>query len=189
MAFHENWYSETQLAHLVSVCRYTRLLQGATVEIGCWEGRSTVALANACQPATLIAVDTWAGNRAEGDDHVTVGLLRERDVYADFVENIRTLTPGNVEVRRADCFDFLEQFAEPVRFCHIDASHDYASVQRTLKLLVPKVVDGGILCGDDYCTAGSARHDLDGGVERACLEVIPGHYSIGNFWFWRKHAY
>lgn len=186
MAFHEDWYPGPQLANLVRVCGYTRLLQGAVVEIGCWEGKSTVAIANTLYPDTVIAVDSWEGNVAEGEDHVTVKLLEQRDVYADFLDNMKTLTQGNVQVERADCFDFLDGLTAPVKFCHVDASHDYASVKRTLEMLVPKVVPGGILCGDDYVSANIMRADLDGGVERACRDVLPDHYNAGNFWFWRK---
>jgi predicted O-methyltransferase YrrM len=188
MAFHEDWYPQEQMENLVRICQYTRPLQGAIVEIGCWEGKSTVALANTCFPETLIAVDSWAGNLGEGANHVTVELLKERDVYRDFVENVRGLTRGNVQIERRDCFEFIAALREPIKFCHVDASHDYASVKRTLEMVAPIVVDGGIICGDDYVSAGLHRTDLGGGVERACREVLPDHFSAGNFWFWRKAA-
>jgi predicted O-methyltransferase YrrM len=188
MAFHDDWYPKAQLDNLVRICEYTKPLKGAVVEIGCWEGKSTVALANTCFPETLIAVDSWEGNLGEGPNHVTVELLKQRDVYGDFVENVRTLTRGNVKIERADCFEFIAGLGEPIKFCHVDASHDYASVKRTLEMLAPMIVEGGIICGDDYISANKHRVDLDGGVERACNEVHPDHYSAGNFWFWRKAA-
>lgn len=186
MAFHEDWYPDAQLQHLLRVCKYTRPLKGAMLEIGSWEGKSTVALANTCYPETLIAVDSWMGNVAEDPGHYHVGLLATRDVYGAFVENITTLTKGNVQIERNDCFAFMDTFTEPIKFCHVDASHDYASVKRTLEQVRPLMVEGGILCGDDYVSANMHRADLQGGVQRACMEVLPNHYSVGNFWFWRQ---
>jgi hypothetical protein len=77
-------------------------------------------------------------------------------------------------------------FDHPVKFCHIDASHDYNSVHRTIAALLPKLVPGGILCGDDFESAHAGRHDLGGGVERAVRELLPGFEVSGNFWWWAK---
>ena len=186
MGFHEDWYPDPQLRHLVRLMHHVRGLSGAIIEIGCWEGKSTVALAAACHPETLIAVDSWMGNIAEGPNRYDVQQAATRDVYRTFLGNIETLTRGNVQVERRDCFEFLAGFMQPVKFCHVDASHDYASVKRTLEMLAPMVIDGGILCGDDYLSANARRADLGGGVERACVEVLPDHFSAGNFWFWRR---
>ena len=134
--FHEDWYSDRQLTLPVRLCRYARDLPGAFMEIGCWEGKSTIALANACYPEVLIAVDSWLGNLTE-PDHPTVEILGSRDVYQTFIDNVGRLTQRNVEVHRADCFDFLSTFDQPVKFCHIDAAHDFASVRRTLEHLKP----------------------------------------------------
>jgi predicted O-methyltransferase YrrM len=183
--FHENWYSEQQLRLLAESYTLVRRLPGAVVEIGSWEGRSTVELANACYPETLIAVDTWEGNLDEAADHPSVLIARQRDVLAVFLHNLRTLTRGNVLALRMDCHAFLASCVGPVKFCHIDASHDYRSVRRTLEALLPNLVPGAILCGDDFQTAHAGRADLQGGVERAVRECLPGFQVSGNFWHWR----
>src|ERR1700730_4490611 len=105
--FHEQWYADAQLHVLAQT--YERLcgLAGAVVEIGCWEGRSTVALARTCYPEILIAVDTWKGNLDEDPNHATVQLARQRDVYATFLENMKALTHGNFKAVRQDCHEFL----------------------------------------------------------------------------------
>ncbi len=179
--FHEDWYSDQQRTLLVRLCRYARDLPGAVMEIGCWEGKSTIALANTCHPEVLLAVDSWLGNLTE-PDHPTVEILTRRDVFQTFIDNVGRLTFGNVEVHRADCFDFLSTFDQPVKFCHVDAAHDFASVRRTLEHLKPLVVPGGVLCGDDHASAHKDRADLDGGVERACKETFPAYISMENFW-------
>jgi len=59
--FHEDWYPESQLISL-SKARLVSSFEGKIIEIGCWEGKSTVALANAVYPQVIDAVDTWQGN-------------------------------------------------------------------------------------------------------------------------------
>jgi beta-1,4-mannosyl-glycoprotein beta-1,4-N-acetylglucosaminyltransferase len=186
-AFHENWYPDDQIFKVIAAYDRARPLRGAIVELGCWEGKVTIALANACHPESIIAVDTWAGSISESPDHVTVRLARERDVFAQFQTNIRVLTPGNVFVVRRDIQDCLAEWHESVKFVHIDASHDYWSVRRTIEKCLKWLVPGGVLCGDDFQSADMSRSDLDGGVERAVREILPGFEQSGNFWCWQLH--
>jgi beta-1,4-mannosyl-glycoprotein beta-1,4-N-acetylglucosaminyltransferase len=185
-SFHENWYADDQIIRVCDFLASVRPLSGAVIEIGCWEGKSTVALAHACHPEPLIAIDTWEGNRDESPDHGSVHLARQRDIYGQFLVNIQLLTKGNVRPFRADCHEFLNTWRDPIKFAHIDASHDYVSVKRTLKALLPWIVPGGLLCGDDILTASAGRQDLNGGVERAVRETLPGWQQVHNLWMWRK---
>jgi beta-1,4-mannosyl-glycoprotein beta-1,4-N-acetylglucosaminyltransferase len=185
-AFHENWYPNDQILRVIGAYERTRELDGAVVEIGCWEGKLTIALANACHPESLIAVDTWAGSFAESPDHITVQLARERDVYAQFEKNVRLLTSGNVVPWRCDVQAFFSEWSAPFKFVHIDASHDYQSVRQTIEASLRWICPGGVLCGDDFESAGMSRIDLDGGVERAVRELLPGFEQMGNFWCWRR---
>lgn len=178
--FHENWYNNKQIEILVKTVNNIKSLEGSIVEIGCWEGKSTIAIANACYPEILEAVDTWEGNYDEDPNHPSVLLAKERDIFSEFKNNISKLTKGNVLPIRQDCFEYLKNKSGPIKFCHIDASHDYYSVKKTIEMLLLKLVDGGILCGDDY---GSGKHKrLYGGVKRAVKEMCPGHNIIGRFW-------
>lgn len=154
------------------------------MEIGCWEGKSTIEIANAFYPEIIQAVDSWKGNVDENPDHVTVRMLKEHDILGRFKHNIETGTKRNVWINEMDCYLFLDKFQEPIKFCHIDASHDYDSVSKTIKILLPKIVEGAVLCGDDIETANERRYDLGGGVERAVKELLPGYVQRGNFWHW-----
>jgi predicted O-methyltransferase YrrM len=184
--FHEDWYSAPQLRLLAESCSLVRRLPGAVLEIGSWEGKSTAVLANACYPETLVAVDTWQGNLDEAADHPSVLIARQRDVLGVFLRNMAALTRGNVLALRMDCHEFLTRCVGPVKFCHIDASHDYRSVRRTIEALLPMIVAGAVLCGDDIQTAHAGRTDLQGGVERAVRECLPGFQEVGNFWRWMQ---
>ena len=178
--FHEDWYSDRQIEELKKTINKILYLEGSIVEIGCWEGRSTIAIANMCYPELVEAVDTWKGNYDEDPDHPSVKLAEERDIYKEFCLNIKIMTKGNIIPFKQDCFDFLSNFSKPIKFCHIDASHDYFSVKKTIEMVLPNLVNEAIICGDDF---GSGNHKkLFGGVKRAVKEMCPGYTVVGRFW-------
>lgn len=179
MTFHENWYSDAQCTKLAELARSAP--QGAILEIGCWEGKSTIALANAVFPRTVHAVDHWEGNKEESADHPSVVIAQQRDVFATFVENVTNKTAGNVTSHKMAWQEFLTAYVETnflpeyIAFLHVDASHDYQSVIQTLHAWHPFTVAGAIFCGDDFLTADASRTDLNGGVERAVREFAAEH--------------
>ena len=186
--FSENWYSTRQIIDLVSLVEKTQNIVGKVIEIGCWEGKSTIAIANKCFPDVLICNDTWLGNVAEskitGIEHITETILKTRDVYSIFVNNMDTQTQRNYTVVKNDCIEWLKTFQEPIKFIHIDASHEYQSVFDTIKLALPLMVKGGIMCGDDFSSANMNRQDLQGGVERAVRELLPNFKTNNdNLWY------
>jgi hypothetical protein len=185
--FNDNWYSNDQLHNLEALAKQVKGKEGTIIEIGCWEGKSTVALAKTFYPEVLVCNDTWLGNIQEsiitGKPHVTELILKERDVYTIFQDNMSMLTEGNYTVVKRDCIAWLKEYHQPIKFIHIDASHDYESVHETLTLVLPHMVKGGILCGDDFLTANMHVKELHGGVERAVRELLPNFKSIGNLWY------
>lgn len=190
MSFTEDWYSSEQCTDLGRLQQETVGLKGDIIEIGCWEGKSTVHLANTCYPESLICNDTWLGNVAESVltkvEHATQRILKERDVYSKFIENMDKLTRGNYTVIKRDCIEWLREYSGSIKFIHIDASHEYESAYETIQLALPKMVSGGIMCGDDYQSSHMGRADLHGGIERAVTELLPGHRNRGNLWFWKQ---
>jgi cephalosporin hydroxylase len=191
----ENQYRDDQIQALIQVVNLAvdNPVSGMFVEIGCWKGKSTASIANKCWPNPLHACDTWKGNIDEGNVtgklHPTAKVAASVDVRAIFDENIANHTKGNVEVHQMDCFaylDVLSQSEYPIKFCHIDASHDYESVKKTIEMLLPRLTEGAILCGDDIASAHRGRLDLEGGVERAVMELLPGYIKDKNFWWWSK---
>lgn len=186
--FNENWYSTQQCLDLMDLVNNVKHLNGSVIEIGCWEGKSTISIANTCYPDVLICNDTWLGNVVEskvtGIKHITEVILETRDVYNIFINNMDNNTKKNYTVVKKDCIEWLKTFNEPIKFIHVDASHEYDSVYETIKLILPNMVRGGIICGDDFANAHIGRTDLNGGVEKAVRESLPGFKNIGNLWFW-----
>ena len=178
--FHEQWYLETELAMLEAATKFVKPLIGAVMEIGCWEGRSAVVIANACYPEVLLAVDTWAGSESEHPDHETVRIARVRDVFAAFRENMQRATSGNFECHCLEAIAFLKGWSAPIKFCHIDAAHDYDAARETIELLLARRTPGAVLFGDDYQSANAGREDLRGSVERAVRETLPAWVTRGS---------
>jgi beta-1,4-mannosyl-glycoprotein beta-1,4-N-acetylglucosaminyltransferase len=188
--FHENWYHMGKIRALLSTFVHAKALKGRVIEIGCWEGKSTSFLARSCRPDTLHAVDTWGGCSDEHPEHPSVIAAQQRDVYHDFLRNMFVLTKGNFQAHKMRSLEYLASDRTPVKFCHLDASHDYQSVKAELEAILPLVVSGGILCGDDFENASmqNTQPGMDGGVERAVRELLVGFRNDGNFWWWRKDA-
>jgi predicted O-methyltransferase YrrM len=185
--FNEDWYSYTQCNDLKNLALQVKNISGKVIEIGCWEGKSTCYIANTCYPENVVCNDTWLGNVQEsivtGNIHPTEVILKTRDVYQIFLNNMNSLTKGNYSVVKQDCIEWLKDYNEEIKFIHIDASHEYESVYKTIQLALPKMVKGGIICGDDFLSANIHRHDLHGGVERAVRESLPSFKNIGNLWY------
>lgn len=152
--FHEDWYSGGQALYVGQLARLAP--EGAMVEIGCWEGRSSVVLAQMIAPRVLHCVDHWQGNLDEDPNHESAQIAAERDVYQVFRANVDHCTARNVQSYRMSWQSWLDAFQHPgmgyrldIAFLHLDASHDRASVRDCLLAVKPFLVDGAILCGDD----------------------------------------
>lgn len=145
--FHEDWYSGAQALYVGQLARQAP--EGAIVEIGCWEGRSSIILANLINPRKLICVDHWQGNVDEDAAHESGKAARERDVLRTFDNNMDRCTAGNWERFIHPWQQWIKRWTDPIAFLHLDASHDRASVRDCLLALRPFLVDGAILCGDD----------------------------------------
>lgn len=171
--FHEDW---TQPVHSTSLSflAHRSPPEGACLEIGCWEGVSTIAIAHGLGAhRELSAIDTWAGNIDEGADHPSVLAATTRDVYAQFLANMGAFHCGNVQPVRADWRDL--ELPAAIAFCHLDAAHDEQSVSDQLSAIIPRMVPGGVLCGDDFYAPG---------VQAAVVRHIPDAQTNGRIWWW-----
>lgn len=154
--YHEDWYSGGQALYVGQLARQAPV--GALVEIGCWEGRSTVVLAQMVAPRILHCVDHWKGNTDEDPNHDSGRVARERNVYQTFAHNMQALTSDNIGVYHDDWQTWIREWPEwsknydhgsSIAFLHLDASHDRASVRDCLLAIKPYLVPGAVLCGDD----------------------------------------
>jgi predicted O-methyltransferase YrrM len=144
-AFGEQWFGPASCQALMRLGKKVKDLDGRIVEVGCWTGRSTCALAQAVYPEDVHAVDTWAGSPGE----ISAELAQQRNVYEQFVSNVGQFTRGNVEVHRQGWREYFAASEAPIKLLHIDACHTYDEVFDNITAALPLMVIGGILCGDD----------------------------------------
>lgn len=172
--FHEEWFPKESQQVLAALARSVADVPGEIIEVGSWEGRSTIALANAVCPRKVHAVDTWAGSPGE----VSSDLASRRDVFAQFCSNIVQWTKGNVVTHRMGWREYAAGFTGPVALLFIDAEHTYREVFDNVTAFLPYCRPGSVVCGDDahHPPIRQALDDLFG----------PGEWSQeATVWSWR----
>lgn len=152
--FHEQWLGRDQAIQTAALAQSTGHLTGEAIEIGAWQGLSTISITTAIAPSVLHVVDHWKGD-SESPEAIKRGLAipaacLERDNYAIFLDNMAECTEGNFQVHKMDYREFLADWAEPVRFLHLDDGHLTEDVERQLLGLRPFAVPGAIFAGDDW---------------------------------------
>lgn len=148
------------------------------VEIGCFLGRSTRALADNAI-GRVFAIDTWR----DADRHPlmrTPAIMMEEDwCWQGFLRNVQDLIPDRLEVRRRKSLDAAQELAaEGKRFdlIFIDAAHDYQSVKDDIQAWKPLLNDGGLLCGHDF----TGKH---AGVLQAVREMVVRFKVFDTIWY------
>lgn len=137
----QGWMEEHDLIWLAGeASRHYRI-----VEVGCWRGRSTTALADNTL-GVVYAVDHWLGS----EEHQPVDAER---LYQMFEEQMKPyIVSGKVVPMRMCSTSAAYIFArQGQRFdmVFVDASHDYDSVKADILAWRPLVSPGGLLCGHD----------------------------------------
>lgn len=140
--------SQFPAAQIPTIKRLLDLVQAKKViEIGSWVGESTSIIADHIKPGMVYSVDWFKGN--EGTD--LSKLADSQDIYKIFKSNIEELGLEKyvqtfvMESTEAAKF-FSDNFADLV---FIDATHNYLDVKKDIAAWLPKVRDGGIICGHD----------------------------------------
>lgn len=139
----EIWFSPRDsmiLAQLVE-----QAPEGRIVEIGSWEGRSTIVIANAAWPRPVEAVDHWLGDVSD----VTLELAQQRDVHATWLHNMDVAGCDNVIEHNMDWRAHRDSDDRPVALVFIDAAHTYEQVDAQITAYMKIMAPGGIVCGDD----------------------------------------
>jgi predicted O-methyltransferase YrrM len=150
--FNEPWFDVADL-NIVHWCvTFSRIFNRADpvhiLEIGSWEGRSTLFLLTYFTQGQLTAVDTWTG----GEEHQYYNATPElRDIEARFDENLAPC-PARLTKRKGSSLHVLPQLLdEQQKFdvVYVDGSHfaddvltDGITAWRLLK-------QGGVLIFDD----------------------------------------
>ncbi|HEY3935860.1 MAG TPA: class I SAM-dependent methyltransferase [Bryobacteraceae bacterium] len=144
---------------------------GATVEIGSFKGKSTVALAS-------LAARYGGGRVISIDPHnapsVTDPMLGpQASSFDDFLHTLRQANvEPYVEVHRATSREVSVGWNRPIRFLWIDGDHTYAGAKLDFDLYSPHLVEGGIIAVHD------TLHEFEGPI-RIFVEEILGSDRFG----------
>lgn len=180
MKFNEDWYPPAKQRRLKQAIAATPRGSGAIVEIGCWEGQSTIVIANGFEPETVHCVDHWKGDLTNPSSGVAA-KASERDVHAQFQVNMQAGTAGNYVTHNSDWRLWAENWTEPIRFLHLDAQHTYDEVTEQLRWAETSLAEKAVMCGDDFNQDSVGQAVMDHtGLDRPQLR-LPGPGS-NNFW-------
>jgi predicted O-methyltransferase YrrM len=129
---------------------------GTAVEIGCYEGKTTAALAPHCN--TLYTLDPFIRGR--------LGICYGEVIARRQVERSNL---HNVKFVKAYSWDFAARFEKRVDFIFIDGDHSDEGIQRDWHDWYPKVVNGGVIALHDARIAPNSPTEL--GTHRFVKEI------------------
>lgn len=130
---------------------FSQSLEGAVVEIGCWQGRSTLMLASACRDSgngIVHAIDHFLGNPDKQEFYIV-----DKDDLSDLEENFRRnlaavdLDPF-VEVHPLPSSDVI--ISDDIRLLVVDGEHTREAVLRDWRAFRHRLLPGAIAIFDDY---------------------------------------
>lgn len=168
------WMAECELRWLAEHAQTCARI----IEAGCWQGRSTRALADHCA-GRIVAVDPWAGDyfTDRGHRHTI-----RTDVYdqfaahlADHVASGRVVPIQMPFVEAAPSLHAVLGGAADLVF--LDGDHRYEAVLADIDAALPLLRPGGILAGHDY------SHPSWPGVKRAVDERYPQAEICRSIWW------
>lgn len=157
------------------------------VEVGSWKGYSTSVLAKSVADyhGSVFAIDHWLG----GEETTKHDYAKKVDVYSIFKHNMIVLGVWDiVHPLVMDSLTASQIFADGILdLIFIDADHRYEPFKKDVSAWLPKLRDGGILCGHDchgyYLEYPEElrkmidEHLGDEGIPLGCPGVIKGVYE------------
>ena len=129
---------------------------GRTVEVGSFQGRSTIVLASAAPDgATVFAIDPHAGND-RGPEQISGYESAAEDDHEIFLANIQTAGVGDgVTHLRMFSEDALGEIDGQIDVLYVDGAHRYAPARSDIRHWGERVKPGGtMLIHDSFSSIG-----------------------------------
>jgi hypothetical protein len=129
--------------------------------LGVYEGDHSFEMLRVLDPDRLYLVDMWTDIKVsgEGTDYLEWDQDDWDRRYLGVLE--RYASYDNVSVLRMSGDQAAAALPNDLDLVYIDANHDYAPLLNDMKKWFPKVRQGGILSGDDYCREEVVRAVAD----------------------------
>lgn len=154
--FNFDWCNSNIQKAIISLASSTKGQTGLNIEVGCFEGKSSVLHANVLYPEKIICVDPWldmSTYEPKEEADFFIKMYKEKKVEDIFRHNMQVGTEGNYEVRQCgwqDVFYDWDYGSEEVKYLYLDGPHGYDEVIKQLETIYPYIKKGGVICGDDY---------------------------------------
>jgi predicted O-methyltransferase YrrM len=151
----QGWMSPDQAATLYQTARRCPP-EGTIVEIGSFQGRSTIVLASAARPdVSIIAIDPHAGND-RGPQEIDGYADAAADDHAVFLANLDAAGVAH-RVRHLRMFSeaALDEVDGSIDVVYIDGAHRYGPARADIARWGARVADGGtMLIHDSFSSIG-----------------------------------
>ena len=153
--------TEAELALLLKYSRGAKVL----VEIGCYEGATTVALARNAASGEVHSIDPFLAGRT--------GIC-----YGYWIARLQIRRQGlrNVQLIRAFSHQAVKQFQSEIDFLFIDADHSWEGIERDWSDWFPKVRQGGLIAMHDCRISTNSPVEL--GTMQFYRERLTGQKGI-----------
>lgn len=128
--------------------------RGVIVEIGSWQGKSTICLAKgslAGSRAEIHAIDPHIGS----EEHQLKGAVWTFDQFQSNIARFGVSEIVRPIVKMS--WDAAKDFSLPIEFLFIDGAHDYDSVKKDVADWFPKLLPGGWVAFHDSDWPGVTR--------------------------------
>lgn len=168
----DGWLTVDEAITLYELSRALPHEQPLAVEIGSWQGKSSVCLARGLRGKfhpRLCCIDPFD---ASGDGESS-GLYDQRAQQLDnglrrsFEDNLREVgVRGLVDVRQGRSHEQAQQWHEPIDLLFLDGDHSYEAVRQDFEDWAPKIRPGGYLALHD------AMHEVHEGPRRVVEELV-----------------
>lgn len=131
------------LYNLAKRCRN----RGVIVEIGSWQGKSTICLAIGSKdgPKSLVyAIDSHTGSKEHRRKYGpinTLKIFKQNIKKAEVFPYVKTLVTTSQKA--------AQKFYKPIELIFIDGSHDYQTVKSDFQSWWPHIINGGVMAFHD----------------------------------------
>jgi predicted O-methyltransferase YrrM len=145
------WLTENEAIGLYKTAK--KLDKNAVVvEIGSWQGKSTICIAKGLKSGKIWAIDPF---NADGGFDTTshedyIKRKRDTDLLSIFEHNIRKFNVAEkIVTKKGYSYDLHNEF-NSINFLFIDGDHSIEGCRKDYELYARKIVKGGFIAFHDY---------------------------------------
>lgn len=174
------WTTMEELAFLYQTARSLEK-KGVIVEIGSWQGRSTVCIAQGSKQGknvSVYAIDSFTGSIENQRPGLKVWTLDDfkNNLAKAGVQDIVTTIVGTSE-------EAAKTWNKPIEFLFIDGDHAYEAAEKDFLLYSPHLINGGVVAFHD--TVPNLKAILQGGP----FFGLPGPRKVVEKYVFASHQF